>query len=233
MKKWMILFFLLPLLSTAQNRKESWLKIQLTHRFNEQWSAGLELQHRRQANYLESDKNIFHYPLGNYGRVWIYKQLPHQWILVLSPAGYFHNEDIINTAGLLIAINELRISPGIIKLFTAGRIENKNRFLVDIRFAAFDKPFHYIQFRYRMQNSFTFPVYRFPKKTSISYYLSNEYMLRSNNGTLSFDQIRINNAVRWKWNRTTADMGYQFVVQKGNTKCFRRGQLCVGINVTI
>jgi hypothetical protein len=95
----LLLLLLVSLLTSAQTRNEFWGKLNVIHPFSDHWSIGLELHHRRQANYRSEDKNVFRYQLGNYARVMIYYQLPKKWTIILSPLGYFGNEDILNADG--------------------------------------------------------------------------------------------------------------------------------------
>jgi len=226
-----LLFF--PLLAFSQTRKEFWLKLNFTHQFSTKWMAGLDLQHRRQANFNQADKNIFHYTLANYGRIWLYYQLPWNWSLVVSPIGYFNNEDILNAAGTLKQTNELRISPGIVKVFDLGTVKNKNRFLYDIRFAEFDQVTHFTQSRFRLQNSFTIPLYSFKKQNQLSYIFSNEILIKKEKKLTGFDQNRVYNAVQWKLHRSDINLGYQWVVQKGTASTFHRHQLYLLLNIAI
>lgn len=233
MRKAIWIVLLVPQLAFAQTRKEFWLKVNLTHRFDTKWSAGLDVQHRRQANFKTADHNIFHHTMANYVRGWVYYQLPRQWTLVLSPIGYFDNEDILNTAGELKQTNELRISPGIIKSFQWGQVKNKNRFLYDIRFAEFDKTSHFTQSRFRLQNNLLFPLFSLKKNQQFSYLLSNEVLIKKQKQVTTFDQDRLYNAVQWKHGPHDISLGYQWVVQKGTSNIFHRHQLYLLVNIAI
>lgn len=223
----------LPIAAASQTRHECWLKMMVTHPLNEHWSLGAELQHRRQANFQVQDKNIFHYPLANYVRAWITYKLPHNWTLVLSPVGYFDNEDIVSSDGELKQTNELRVSPGVIRAFEMGRIRNKNRLLYDARLADFNKSYHFFQSRFRMQNSFSFPVFWVKKENKISYHLSNEILIKKEKTSVGFDQNRLYNAIQWENHGLNIDIGYQWIVQKNGASTFRRNQLFIALNINI
>lgn len=230
------LFFLLCFMivrGSAQTRNEFWGKINITHPLNDRWSVGLDLHHRRQANYRTDDKNIFRYNLGNYGRILIYYKLPKNWTIVLSPIGYYGNEDILNAAGELRQTNELRISPGVMKSYDIGKIKNRNRFLYDIRFAEFDKATHFMQSRLHLQDNFTFPLHSFKENKSLNYFVSNEIFVKKHKTDIDFDQNRLYNALQWKFNRSDISMGYQWVLQKGTETIFHRNQLYISLNLTI
>lgn len=233
MKKPGFIFFLYPLLTTAQTRNEFWLKAAVNHQFSKHWAAGIELHHRRQANFQSQDKNIFHYPLGNYARAWIQYKLPGEWLLIVSPIGYFSNEDILNSKGELKQTDEVRVSPGIIKSFTIGKVKNKNRFLYDARFAEFSRPGYFFQSRFRLQSSFTIPVLMLKKENQVSCFISGEVLVKKEKKAAGFDQNRLYNAVQWKNHSCDIDLGYQWIVQKGAGSVFYRNQLFIMFNINI
>lgn len=233
MNKLALFILLLPIAASSQTRNECWLKMTVNRPLDEQWSVGVELQHRRQANFQIQDKNIFHYPLANYARAWITYKLPHKWALVLSPVGYFDNEDIISSYGELKQTNELRISPGVIRIIELGRIRNKNRLLYDARFADFNKSDHFFQSRFRMQTSFSFPVFLLKKENKISYQLSDEILIKKEKTATGFDQNRLYNAIQWENHGLDIDIGYQWIVQKNKGAAFNRNQLFIVLNIII
>ncbi len=233
MNRWLLLLLCMPILSHSQDRNEFWLRIILSHRFAEKWSASLDLHHRRQANYQSGDQNIFHHPLGNYIRGWVQYQLPHQWTLVVSPIGYFDNEDILNSSGELKQTKEWRISPGIIKSIDIGKIRNKNRMLYDARFAGINSDEYFFQSRFRLQDSFVIPLFVMKKENRFSWLLSNELLLKSDKSREGFDQNRLYNALQWDTRHTGVDIGYQWIVQKGTGSRFHRDQLFIMLNISI
>ena len=234
MKKRLLLLLLwAPFFSHSQDRNEFWLKINLGHRFSERLSVSLDVQHRRQANYRTKDENIFHYPLANNMRIWVNYRLPHNWMLVLSPIGYFNNEDILNSNGELRLTNEWRVSPGIIKSFNIGKIKNSNRLLLDARFAGINSHDYFFQSRFRLQDSFTMPLFTLKKRSRFAWLLSNEVLLKKEKRSGGFDQNRLYNALQWENPHTGVDIGYQWVLQKGLNSSFRKDQLFIILNISI
>ena len=75
MKQWLFIFLFIPIFSTAQNRTEFWSKLNTTVALNKCWSAGIDIQYRRQADYKSGDKNLFHFPMASSIRAWIYYSL--------------------------------------------------------------------------------------------------------------------------------------------------------------
>lgn len=219
--------------SAAQTRRESWFRLNLTHRFNSNWSAGLDLQQRRQANYKTSDRNIFHYPLSSFARAWIYYQLPKDWTILLSPIGYFDNEDILNTKGELKQTNELRITPGVMKTLVTGKCRIRNRLLYDIRFADFDQPGHYLQSRLHWLEGLLVPFLTTGKNSRLQYQFYDELFIKKQRAVIAFEQNRVYNGLQWKYNSSTVDLGYQWVVQKGTSSVFHRSQLYLAFNLQL
>lgn len=230
MKNYLTLLLLLPVSLAAQTRSEFWLKLNMTHALNQHWNAGVDFHHRRQANFNTDDKNIFHYPLGTYARAWITYKLQKGWTVILSPVGYFHNEDILNRAGELKQTNELRISPGLIKELKLGRAKFKNRLLYDARFADYNTPFYFFQSRFRLQNNLFIP---FINNSGLGYLFSNEIILKNEKGSSSFDQNRVYNAIQYKISNQEVNAGYQWVLQKGNSRLFHRNQFFIQLNLLI
>jgi len=234
MKKRLLLFLLwTPFFSHSQDRNEFWLKINLGHKFSERLSVSLDVQHRRQANYQTKDENIFHYPLGSSIRVWVNYRLPHNWMLVLSPIGYFNNEDILSSTGELMQSSEWRISPGIVKSFDIGKIKNSNRLLLDARFIGINEDDYFFQSRFRLQDNFTLPLFAAKKKNRFAWLLSNEVLLKKEKRNGGFDQNRLYNALQWECHHSYVDMGYQWVLQKGSNFSFQKNQLFIILNISI
>lgn len=233
MKRFLLIFLLSPAISQSQTHTEFWSKLNTTVTVNKSWSIGMDVQYRRQANYRGDDKNIFQYPMAKSIRVWIYHNLKSQWQLVLSPIGYFENDDIINGDGEMKQTNELRQLIGASKTYDIKRIKNKNRFVIEIRFIDFDKVNNYTQFRYRLQNSFTIPLHKKANATGINYFLSNEILIKKQQQLTSFDQNRVYNALQWKFTHADIDLGYQWVVQRNTATTFHRNQLFVMLNLSI
>jgi hypothetical protein len=228
-----ILGLLLPLLIQAQTRKESWFRLNLTHRFNTNWSAGLDIQHRRQANYKTGDGNILHYPLSSFARAWIYYQLAKGWTLLLSPVGYFDNEDILNVNGELKQTNELRITPGVSNSLVTGPLKIRSRLLYDIRFADFDKPGHYMQSRLHWQESLLIPLCYTGKNSRLLWQVYDELFIKRQRTITGFEQNRIYNGLQWKVSTSTVDLGYQWVVQRGSSSNFKRSQVYLAFNIQL
>lgn len=62
-----ILFLILLFLNSnlfSQNRNEFWSKVSLTKKINKHLAIGMNIQHRRQANFYKEDKNIFSFRLN-------------------------------------------------------------------------------------------------------------------------------------------------------------------------
>jgi Protein of unknown function (DUF2490) len=233
MKRLLFILLLIPVFSTAQKHTEFWSKLNTTVTVNKSWSIGMDVQYRRQANYRDDDKNIFHYPMAKSVRAWMYHNLKNQWQLILSPIAFFKNDDILNINGEIRQTKELRQMVGTSKSIDLNRVKNKNRFLIEVRFIDFDNNSSYTQFRYRLQNSFTIPLHKKEKATGMNYFLSNEILIKNQKQQPSFDQNRVYNALQWKFMHADIDLGYQWVIQQNTATTFRRNQLFVILNLSI
>lgn len=233
MKSWAILLLAVPLLTASQTRNESWLKFTLTHQLKENWSAGIELQYRRQANYRSGEHNILQLPLGSVARLWFNHKLQKNWTLLFSPAGFFQNDDILNSKGEISRTNEVRVAAGATKSFALNHITNKNRLLLEERFISSNEPVSYFQTRLRLQNSFSLPLFTLKKEKTLSFFLSHELFLKAEKKYTGFDQSRIYNAIQCTRHNTETLVGYQWTYQKSTGRFFHRNQLYIQFNFTI
>lgn len=231
MKRWLLLVTVLPLLATSQTRHECWVRVNTTVLLDKHWSAGLDLLHRSQANYRNGDKNIFHYPLGNLARLWVYYQLPENWTLLLSPFAWLRNNDIEDAKGDLKETEEIRLTGGVVKTIGHRSVKNKNRLLVEERFIQYNDPLHFTQVRLRFQNSLSVPLFSVKNKQALSATFYNEVMVKKDKYPVLFDQERIYGGLQWIHRGTSLDAGYQWVLQKSDTRTFHRNQLYIQLNL--
>lgn len=222
-----------PLLTSAQTRHECWLKMTVSHKFSQSWSAGIDLQYRRQANYRTEDHNIARYPLGAIARTWLYRIYRRGWTAIISPAGYFVGDDILTAEGKTGTTKEFRVSAGVANTIQLHRVKNKNRFLADERFLLLNTPSHYSQLRFRLQNNFIIPLLLLKQENQISWIISQEYFIKAEKKKMRFDQERIYNAVQWTHKHVEADLGYQYVLQKNAGDFYHRNQLYIQFNFSI
>lgn len=77
MQKYVLSAFLLLLseLGNTQDRHEGWVRLNLNHWGQSKFGIGLELHHRRQANYWTANKNLLDESLLTIVRPWIYFRL--------------------------------------------------------------------------------------------------------------------------------------------------------------
>lgn len=231
MRQLLLLLYLVPFTLTAQPHAEFWSKLSAVKLINSYWAFGIDVQYRQQANYRKGDKNILHYPMGRSVSSWIYYNLKDQWQIILSPAGWFKNEDISNNNDDVIETTELRQVIGASKTVEIRRIKNKNRLFIEIRFIDFDNSKYHKQSRCRVQNSLTIPLHKKEKLVGLNYYFSNELFIKKQKSITRFDQNRVYNALQWKFKHTDVDMGYQWVVQQSASNTFQRHQLFIMLNL--
>jgi hypothetical protein len=217
----------------AQDQHEFWSKLNVIKEVNKHWSLGADLQYRRQSNYLSEDKNIFQYNLENSIRLWIYYKLPVKWELISSPIAYFKDITLKNKDGVLSNNYELRTMLGASKRYEPGHLKNINRVLYELSFLNYNSSGMILRHRYRLFNSFHYPIKRFNEKYSLNYYFFNEVFYRTEKGISSFDQDHLFNGLQWKWKESDINIGYQYTYQKSLTNTFmRKNQLYIFLNLT-
>ncbi|MFN5607754.1 MAG: hypothetical protein ACK483_08635, partial [Bacteroidota bacterium] len=65
-----LLLLALPILGYTQDRNEGWIRLNLNHWIQPKFGVGLELHHRRQANYWTTDKNLLDESMLTIVRPW-------------------------------------------------------------------------------------------------------------------------------------------------------------------
>ena len=225
---WILLFLSNNLFS--QNRNEFWVKASLIKKVDKHWAIGIDIQHRRQADYYKKDKNIFHFALTNSIRLWAYYKLKQNWSIVASPVAYFENENIVNTTGLTVHSEELRSMVGIGKNLFFQKLLNYNRLLYEIDLINFNYPGMITKHRYRLMNNFVFAVKSFDISHSLNYNFFNEVFLKTENGMTSFDQNHFYNGIQWKWKLSDFGLGYQYTYQKATINYINKNQILLSLN---
>ncbi len=214
----------------AQSQNEFWSKINVTTKINSHWTLGIDGQHRRQADYLKHDKNIFQHTLTNSIRLWAFYKLKQNWTIVASPIAYFNNKNINNTTGNFIHSNELRSMIGISKNFRFGNFFNINRLLYEVDFIKAEATNIPTRQRYRLLNNFILPIRNLKRGHSINYNFYNEIFLKTQARVSSFDQNHFYNGIQWQARRSDLNIGYQYTYQKGINGYIHKNQLLFSLN---
>ena len=214
----------------SQDRNEFWSKISLTKKVNKQWSLGIDIQHRRQADFYKEDKNIFRFGLINSIRLWAYYKLKQNWSIVASPVAYFENENIVNASGEIINSKELRSMIGIGKNLFFQKLVSYNRLLYELDLINFNYPGMLTKHRYRMLNNFILPIKSFDVTRSLNYNFFNEVFLKTQTGITSMDQDHFYNGIQWKWKQSDLNIGYQYTYQKGTNSYINKNQILLSLN---
>ncbi len=217
----------------AQNQNEFWSRVNMNTKINSHWVLGIDVQHRRQADYLKHEKNIFHYTLTNSIRIWAFYKLKQNWTIIASPVAYFNNENINRASGNFIHSNELRSMIGASKSFCIGSVINYNRLLYEVDMMGFDSPDITIRHRYRLFTNFIFPIKKINQTHSLNYNFFNEIFLKTQNGISSFDQNHLYNGFQWKVKKYDVNVGYQYTYQKGINSYLHKNQMVLSLNFTM
>lgn len=209
-------FLFLSVAAFAQNtRAESWFVANTTFSITKKWSVGFDLQHRRQSNYFNDDRNPVSLGLNYTVRAWVYYKLPQNWTITTAPLGYFNFTDIKNKAGDARNFHELRTMWGIVKRMEWGKLKNINRLAYEARFIQWDMPDATVQHRYRLQNTLVYPIYKFSDKLALNAFGFNEFIMRTQNGKTEFDRNRVVLAPQLKFGKHDLSIGYQWMLQNG------------------
>lgn len=217
----------------AQSQNEFWSKITVTKKINSHWTLGVDAQHRRQADYLQHRKNIFHHTLTNSIRLWAFYKMKQNWTIVFSPIAYFNNENINTTTETFIHSRELRSMIGVSKNLYFGSVVNNNRLLYEIDLLQFDSPGIITRHRYRLFNNFIFPIKYISEAHSFNYNFYNEIFLKTQAGISSFDQNHFYNGLQWKSKFSDVNIGYQYTYQNGINGYIDKNQLLFSVNFTM
>ncbi len=192
----------------------------------------MDVQHRRQANFYEHDKNIFHFGLTNSIRIWTYYTLKQNWSIVASPIAYFENKSIINAPGVRPISKELRSMIGIGKNLFFQKLVNQSRLIYEMDLLNFNYPETLIKHRYRLLNNFILPIKAIDLTHSLNYTFYNEIFFKTQNGMSSFDQNHLYSGIQFKWIQSNFNVGYQYTYQKLIKDYINKNQILLSLNFT-
>lgn len=236
MKRLILFFFVLhtSLGAFSQNRAELWTKLNIVKTLNPQWTIGTDAQYRSQANYRITDNaNLFDRDLAYSLRFWAFYKLPKNWTINAAPIAYFRNTDILDDFSHLSYSQELRTLWGISKSFTFSKITNKNRLMYEARFIQWNQPNAVVQHRYRLQNGFTFPLFKLQKNSKGNLFVMNEFFLKTQKEKTGFDQNRIYAAFEFQHKWLGLVSGYQHIFQQGSQAVFQKRIWLTTLNVQL
>jgi hypothetical protein len=227
MRKYGLLAFLLLLseLGNTQDRHEGWVRLNLNHWLQPKLGIGLELHHRRQANYWTSDKNMLEESMLTIVRPWIYLKLPSKWILSTSPLSYHGSREILNTQGQTKDFLELRSSYGIQRTFPVKNLTSRNRVWYELRFTNVNQATYFFHTRLRIQNTWLLPLATINKQTRLNYNFTNEFFISQRKELIQFDHNRLFNGLQLKWGPQEISLGYQWSRHNINPSAISRHQL--------
>ena len=227
MKKYGLLFFLLALsaLGYSQDRYEGWIRLNLNHWVQPKLGMGLELHHRRQANYWTSDKNILEESMLTIVRPWIYLKLPSKWVISSSPLSYHGSREIFNSQGDIKDFLELRSTYGIQRTFPVKNLISRNRAWYELRFTNVNQATYFFQTRLRIQNTWLLPLATINKQTKLNYNFTNEFFISQRKELIQFDHNRLFNGLQLKWGLQEISVGYQWSRHNINPRAISRHQL--------
>ncbi len=235
--KWLysLVFVILSGTVLGQNREESWSKINVVKAVNAKWSIGVDFQYRTQADFRRPGiPNVFQYPLTTSFRTWLYYRLPKNWTIVYSPFALFSTSELSPDSQDFIRTNEVRSFIGGTKSFSfKGDLQSKNRLAYEFRVIKKEGAATPVQHRYRLQNAFTVPLFKWSRQQKLSLYMMNEIFLRTQNHTTKLDQNRSYVSLSFRYNQAEIVSGYQFVFQHGSKDDFYRNIWLTTLNITI
>ena len=232
MKKYIIIVALLSSgVVHAQNRNELWTKINITKSINEHVRIGTDIQYRRQNGF--EDHNMFRFSMTKSVRLWTFYRLHQSWTIILSPIAYFSNRVVNGDTKETQGATEIRAMIGASQDVTLGKLVSKNRFLYEVSSIKANKPGRSIRQRYRLQNSFIFPLIEMTDDAKVNYGITNELLFRSMSGSAAFDQNRLYSGFQWKASQMDINIGYQYTSQKEEGGYLNKDQLLLVINLNL
>lgn len=224
MKRYFFFFLFIGSFSVlfGQDRTECWTKLSANKTLSAKWSVGLDMQYRTQSDYLSPEnQHLFQYELTHSIRAWVFYKLPQKWTVIASPIAYFSATDI-KSEGKKVETHELRANFGVSKDFKLGVLQNKNRFLTEVRRLQFDEPNAVMQYRYRLQNSLSLPIKKWKEKQSVNLAAANEFFIKTQTLKTGFDQNRTALLLQYQSHFFELTSGYLHIFQQGSSKIFQR-----------
>lgn len=219
--------------TNAQTHNEFWSKLTISKKMSSKLSLATDLQLRQQANYRVTSKNIFETPYARAIRLWVNYKLKNNFTITTAPIAYFINEDIINANGILNNTSELRMAIGLTKNFIWERSKQNNRIFIEERFINYDSPNGANQYRYRLQDSFSFLVKKVNKNCNLNFQFLNELFVKTQESQTTFDQNRIQNTFQLQLNKMELSIGYQYTIQASNSTLIYRNQFLVTSSILL
>ncbi|MCX6209542.1 MAG: DUF2490 domain-containing protein [Bacteroidetes bacterium] len=199
----------------------------------DKFTIATELHFRQQANYKNNSKNIFEEPNVRAVKLWLNYQLKNNFAITVNPITYFITDEIENAKGLLIDNDELRLAIGVTKDFKINKCKQKNRLLFETRFINYDANNNSTQRRYRLFNSVAFPIKKINSKCNLYYQLANEFFIKTQQSTTSFDQNRLQNLLQLQLPKIDFNIGYQYTVQGVNDVLINKNQFLFSTNFNL
>ncbi|MBX7241113.1 MAG: DUF2490 domain-containing protein [Bacteroidia bacterium] len=235
--KWIgFIFLIIATVSvSAQNREEFWSKVNVVKPINPKWSIGMDIQYRTQSDLHQPGvPNLFQYPLTTSYRAWLYYKMPKDWTIVYSPVAFFSTSELSSRAYQFAKTTEVRTFFGGIKSFYfRGGLQNKNRIAYELRIIRKEDSDHFIQHRYRLQNSLMIPLNRRTNANQIGLYVMNEFFLRTQSKNTTLDQNRSYLSFSLRYHQAEIISGYQLIFQRGNNADFFRNIWLTTLNLNI
>ncbi|MEY4587051.1 MAG: hypothetical protein RIT05_1469 [Bacteroidota bacterium] len=223
--RFVLLLVALPIIGFTQDRNEGWIRLNLNHWIQPKLGVGLELHHRRQANYWTTDKNLLDESMLTIVRPWIYFRLPSKWVLSSSPISYHGTREILNAQGQTKDFLELRSTYGIQRTFQLKKLISRNRAWYELRFSNINQPNYFFHTRLRIQNTWLVPLFSITKKTKLNYNFTNEFFISQRKELVQFDHNRFFNGLQVKWGPQEISLGYQWSRHNSNPRAISRNQL--------
>jgi hypothetical protein len=208
----------------SQTRHEAWVRVNFNHSVGAKTGIGLELHHRRQANFLTEDKNLLHKPSLNIIRPWFYYRGFKKYVVAVSPISFHNYHEIADRNGNLTNFLEIRSTYGVQRNFNIKNVTNRNRIWYELRFTDVNSANRIFQTRLRIQNSLLFPLWKITGNTKLNYNFTNEFFVNQKKELINFDHNRFFNGLQVKKGGAEINFGYQWSRHNANPTAYSRHQ---------
>ncbi len=213
---------------------EIWTRLALIKEISPRWETRLDLNYRRQSNFLEHEGNPFHFPQAHLFRVSVAYRTKSNFSVIASPFLYSDNFRLryVNSQQSTVAVvnqREIRFTLGVQKLLKLSKLQVRPRVMAEYRnFLDTDA-----QWRSRVQLHFQYPVYKPHESHILSVVAFDEVFHNLTHlDKIVIDQNRSFLGIFYQAGKLFEyQLGYQFTYQKQSAFVLNRSQVLAYVHL--